>query len=80
MAKELGVCPATNEKRLNRVHHGRNAGRSCWAVAGTLCKGEKQGTYSAKVDSCTACDFYHLVKKEETTDFKMSGPLLRMLR
>jgi len=30
------VCPAVVETRLNGVHGGANAGRSCWVVDGTL--------------------------------------------
>jgi methyl-accepting chemotaxis protein len=36
-----------------------NHGRTCIAVTGTLCRGEKQGSYLEKVDSCRAlCSFY----------------------
>ena len=40
---DLGVCPVTEEKRLDGAHEGVNAGRACWVVAGSLCKGEVQG-------------------------------------
>jgi methyl-accepting chemotaxis protein len=34
-------------------------GHSCWNVAGTLCRGEKQGTYGEKIEACREqCDFY----------------------
>ena len=39
-AEELGMCPASQEVRLDGVHGGMNAGRACWVVAGTLCGGE----------------------------------------
>ena len=49
-SKELGICPATVEPRLNGVNSGKNGGRACWAVAGTLCGGKVQGTFASKVD------------------------------
>ena len=45
-AAQLGVCPAATETRLDRMHHGVNGGRACWAVAGTLC-GVVQGTFAS---------------------------------
>ncbi len=37
-ANNLGICSATVETRLDGIHDGRNAGRSCWVVAGTPCR------------------------------------------
>lgn len=78
-AQELGVCPASTEKRLDKIHGGKNAGRSCWAVAGTLCGGTAQGTFAKKEHNCLACEFYKLVCREAGTGFKMSTPLLALL-
>jgi hypothetical protein len=61
----LGVCPVTVEKKLNNVHSGKNGGRSCWIVAGTLCGGKVQGTYAIKLSNCMQCDFYKSVREEE---------------
>lgn len=72
---ELGVCPAGTDSRLNPVHGGRNGGRSCWVVAGTLCGGEVQGTFAAKFRNCKRCEFYGLVKKEEYPDFRLAATL-----
>ncbi len=63
--QELGVCPATKEQKLNNIHGGKNAGRTCWAVAGTFCKGDLQGHYADKMQNCKKCDFYKEVIKEE---------------
>ena len=76
---DLGICPATIEDRLNGVHGGVNAGRSCWVIAGTLCKGEVQGTFAHKYKNCENCDFYKKVKTEEFTGFTLSALLLRKL-
>ena len=62
---ELGVCPASTDESLDKQNSGKNAGRICWYVAGTLCRGVKQGTHSQKVNSCVECDFLMLVRKEE---------------
>lgn len=78
--KELGVCPATLEARLDGVHDGVNSGRSCWIVAGTYCQGEIQGSFAQKYQNCSACDFYKAVKEEEQFDFKLSAVLINRLR
>jgi hypothetical protein len=62
---ELGVCPAAAEESLNGAHGGRNAGRACWVVAGSLCGGKVQGTYAKKLLNCWRCDFMNRVKQEE---------------
>lgn len=69
---ESGVCPAFNEQKANDIHGGKNAGRCCWVIAGTLCEGEIQGTFAKKFDLCQKCEFYHLVKEEEHPNFKLS--------
>jgi hypothetical protein len=78
-AHDLGICPATQEIRLNGIHEGRNAGRSCWVLAGTLCGGAVQGTFAQKYKNCQACDFYEQVKKQEFPGFKLSMELLGLL-
>lgn len=79
-AHELGVCPAAAESKAEGVYGGKKGGRACWAIAGTLCKGEVQGTYAQKEHNCLACDFYLLVRKEEGKDFLLSGEVLKKLR
>ncbi len=64
-ANELGICPVTTFQDLGGVHGGRNAGRACWVVAGSLCGGKIQGTYAQKLHNCWRCDFMNRVKKEE---------------
>jgi hypothetical protein len=62
---ELGVCPAAVEQRLNGANSGKNGGRACWAIAGTLCGGKVQGSFAAKLANCTACEFFQTVQREE---------------
>lgn len=62
---ELGTCPASIEKKMDGIHGGTNAGRSCWVVAGTFCKGEVTGTFAEKFESCIQCKFFQKVRQEE---------------
>ena len=64
---DLGICPATVNQKLDGAHDGKNAGRSCWVVAGSLCGGKIQGTYAKKLLNCWRCEFMNLVKREEET-------------
>lgn len=77
---DSGVCPAGTDTRLNGIHGGNNAGRSCWVVAGSMCGGEIQGTYAQKHRNCHTCDFYMKVKSEEHAEFKFSVTLLSKLK
>lgn len=51
---QLGECPAWPD-------HGRD----CWAVAGTLCGGQVQGTEAEKIGNCRKCEFYRGVMMGE---------------
>lgn len=62
---ELGVCPAAVTQDLDSTHGGKNAGRACWVVAGSLCGGKIQGTYAKKLLNCWRCEFMNVVKQEE---------------
>ncbi len=64
-AKEFGPCPVVTYVALNGLHGGKNAGRACWVIAGSLCGGKVQGNEEQKRKGCWECDFLHLVKKEE---------------
>jgi hypothetical protein len=73
-------CPAATERRLDGIHEGMNSGRSCWAVAGTLCGGKVQGTYASKHDVCQQCDFYQQVALEEGDNLQRPLHLLGKLK
>jgi hypothetical protein len=77
--EELGVCPATTEKSLDGIHRGDNAGRACWIIAGTYCGGKVQGTFAAKREDCSECDFLNLVLAEEKTNISEATHLLKAL-
>jgi hypothetical protein len=76
---DLSICPAAVEKRLDGIHDGNNAGRACWVVAGTMCRGEVQGTFIKKYKHCSHCDFYITVRNEEGRNFVFSVVLLDKL-
>jgi len=77
---DLGICPAAVEKKLDGIHDGNNAGRACWVVAGTLCKGMVQGSFAQKYKNCEVCDFYQGVRKEEGSRFVLSAILLNKVK
>ena len=66
-AKVDGACPAASDPSFNGINSGKNAGRICWAVAGTCHAGKVSGTYAQKRASCVSCNFYKLVQEEEGT-------------
>jgi tRNA A-37 threonylcarbamoyl transferase component Bud32 len=66
-AETLGLCPAAVDESFSGINNGKNAGRICWAVAGTCCGGKVQGTFAEKRRSCVSCGFYKYVQKQEGT-------------
>ncbi len=77
--KELGTCPVTVHGDFDGAHEGKNGGRACWAIAGSLCGGKIQGTYAQKLTNCWRCEFMNLVKKEEeSTAYGFSATRLGM--
>jgi hypothetical protein len=58
-------CPAFSEERLDGINGGKNSGRCCWVVAGTLSLDKPTGKFAQEIDTCEKCDFYLHVKKEE---------------
>jgi hypothetical protein len=66
---QLGMCPAAILKNADDINGGHNAGRCCWAVAGTFAQGKAQGVFVEIVKTCLNCDFYALVRSEEGSAF-----------
>jgi len=64
-SRELGVCPAATETSCSGINSGKNAGRICWAIAGTFCGGKVQGDFAQKSVSCMSCEVFKQVKSEE---------------
>jgi hypothetical protein len=78
-AAELGICPAATEMALDGTNEGRNGGRACWAIAGTLCGGKVQGSYAMKLSNCLQCEFYRLVATEEGPHHASARDILQKL-
>jgi hypothetical protein len=83
-AKEFGVCPATLNKELNGVNEGKNGGRACWALLGTLCHGSdgiprSQATYTQKLGRCTQCRFYELVAIQQEDKLTKTEDIFKIL-
>ena len=66
---ELGVCTAASPSPYAGTNGGKNAGRYCWKVAGTLCGGIVQGSFASKMKTCAVCDFFKQVRQEEVGAF-----------
>lgn len=81
-AQEFGVCPAAEAQKADGIHAGKNGGRCCWVIQGTLCKGAMvQGSYTEKFCAdCQECDFYKAVKKEEEPKFKVGLMILKEMK
>lgn len=75
--KELGVCPVSVEKKVNGINSGRNAGRTCWVVTGTMCDSKFQGTFQDKLTACLNCDFYQVVLQQEKKNFIFPDQVLK---
>jgi PAS domain S-box-containing protein len=66
---KIGVCPAAIDAQVDGLNRGSKGGRICWAVTGTFCGGQVQGTFAKKQLSCMNCEFYQKVKVEEGDQF-----------
>jgi len=74
---ELGICPVATHTKAHEINNGINGGRACWAIEGTLCGGEVQGTFAQKMGNCMDCDFYSLVRQEEGSSYKGSREIIK---
>lgn len=68
------ICPAVNDAESDGTNQGRNGGRICWAVAGTLCSGAVQGNWAEKLQDCLKCEFYKTVEREQERTFVLFIP------
>lgn len=77
--RELGACPAAAKTELDGVNDGTNGGRACWAIAGTLCEGEIQGTYAQKLGNCLKCDFHAFVRGQQHGNYASTKKILDII-
>ncbi len=62
---EFGECPVATNAEFDGVNGGQNGGRFCWAISGSYCKGEIQGTFARKFSSCLVCPFFVVTSEDE---------------
>ena len=68
-AESFTVCPAALASEYDGTNSGKNAGRYCWKVNGTLCEKNFRENRFAKFIHCINCDFFKLVQKQEGKRF-----------
>jgi hypothetical protein len=66
---ELGVCPVALEDKYNKLNRGKNSGRACWLVAGSLCEIKFRGKRGKKQWECSQCKVFQIVREEEGDNF-----------
>ena len=71
LVKESGICPAATDVLHDGKNSGKNAGRYCWKIKGTLCKNKKEKELFNKFISCIHCDFFKHVQNEEERVFQI---------
>ena len=75
MVDERGPCPAALDREADGVNSGTNGGRVCWAISGTFCGLQVEGSEAARLVSCFSCDFFTKVVQEEgLANFKLLKP------
>ena len=72
--EESGLCPASISERYDGLNHGKNAGRVCWSVSGTLCEVGAKGTNAKKKHTCMTCAFFIRVREQEGEGFTLISP------
>lgn len=77
---DQGVCPVPVSHNADGINGGMNGGRACWMIAGTLCFGEKQGTFAKKLRDCACCDFAQTVMREQGSGFEKAEHIYRKLQ
>jgi signal transduction histidine kinase len=70
-ASEKGVCPSAIAAAADGVNQGKNGGRICWEIAGTMCFGRRQPSVPRKRPLCHLCPFFLRVQQEEGARFQL---------
>lgn len=76
---ELGICPASVEAAVNGLNDGKNGGRVCWAISGTLCGGKVQYYETQKWGNCRRCAFFWKVHREEGANYSGVNQIMEKL-
>jgi len=62
------MCPAVTGSTFSGINSGVNAGRFCWAVAGSFSQEKPACQFIQEGNECTECEFYQTVRAEEGTE------------
>jgi len=73
-------CPASTAEALDGRNSGKNGGRACWVVPGTLCDGMVSGPFEEKYHECRKCAFHARVQIEEGLELEPNTELLAFVR
>ena len=67
-------CPAEESAGMDGANDGKNGGRYCWRVTGTLCSthdGKSIPHWAEKMKDCIHCEFFRRVRSEEGENFRI---------
>ncbi|MCK5613344.1 hypothetical protein KAR91_66355 [Candidatus Pacearchaeota archaeon] len=67
----IGVCPVSIKSPMNGINDGKNAGRICWRVAGSLSGNNAMALCDVNVENCLKCEFYNHVRQQEIQSFTL---------
>lgn len=74
-----GACPASTCVYASGINNGIYAGRSCWAIAGTLCHNSSQPDVAEKQNICRDCTVYKQVSVVEEDPFLDTDAMIEQL-
>ena len=74
--ESLGKCTASIHSSVDGINDGKNGGRNCWVLEGTLCGGKVKGTFAVELGNCMKCNFYKQVREEEGSDYVTAKQIL----
>ncbi|MBF0423365.1 MAG: hypothetical protein HQL73_10275 [Magnetococcales bacterium] len=58
------ACPAATLEAADGFLGGKNGGRACCFIPGTLCEGQGVCSSKEKEERCMSCSFYHDLKSD----------------
>lgn len=70
LAGEFGICPVAKKNSYDGENGGRFAGRACWKVFGTFCRGTMERSMTRKALHCLHCPFAQKVAEEQGLEFR----------
>ena len=75
---EEGVCPAATYEAADGFLGGRNGGRACAFITGSLCCETLPGTVRDKEKNCEPCSFFNELKYFHGRNFSLKALLQKV--